>query len=195
MSGVKRLGRCLMMRGKYLRMLVEGRKSTTVRLGRLVPSSRVVTLYSGGRPVARALIRGVVHKRAGELSDLDARRDGFASREELLRELERVYGRRVRGDEYVTIIELEVIGEVGDAPPWARPDFDPRPVAEWGLRRGKELGLSDEEVAILRKVLEVGSIRRAAIELYGSLSKRGKIRRVLRKICRAMASDEPSRAS
>lgn len=91
-----RLGRHLMLKRDYLERLLSGEKRVTLRLGVVVPTSRKVYLHSDGRIVAEAEIEGVVYKRVEELTDEDAREDGFANREELIRELKRFYGDRVR---------------------------------------------------------------------------------------------------
>ena len=101
------LRRHIMMRGEYARLLLSGRKKATIRLGKVVPKYNEVIIHSWGRPIAKARIVNVTYKRVKELTDDDARKDGFRSREELVRELRRVYG-NVKDDDLVTVIELEV---------------------------------------------------------------------------------------
>ncbi|MCD6084489.1 MAG: ASCH domain-containing protein, partial [Desulfurococcales archaeon] len=86
------LRRHIMMRGEYARLLLSGRKKATIRLGKVIPKYDEVIIHSWGRPIAKAKIVKVVYKRIRELTNEDAWKDGFKTRDELLRELRRVYG-------------------------------------------------------------------------------------------------------
>lgn len=57
---------------------------------------------------ALARINKVVVKRVSELSDEDAKLDGFNSREELIRALRRIYG-DVKDSDFVTVVHFEVV--------------------------------------------------------------------------------------
>jgi len=52
-------------------------------------------------------VKKVVVKRVRELTDEDAIRDGFKSRNELISALKRIYG-DLRDDEFVTVVHFEV---------------------------------------------------------------------------------------
>ena len=95
---------------EYVGPILEGRKRTTIRKGiKSYPVGRVVELtVNNSVPFAIARIKKVVVKRIGELSDEDARLDGFESREELLSALRRIYG-EVKDSEFVTVVHFEVL--------------------------------------------------------------------------------------
>ncbi len=95
---------------EYVAPILQGSKRTTVRLGRRrYERGEVVELTVNRRPFARARVVGSMVKRISELTDEDARLDGFLSREELLRVLRRIYG-RLEGREEVTIVHFELLG-------------------------------------------------------------------------------------
>jgi hypothetical protein len=102
------LGRHIMLKKEYGELLLAGRKKATIRLGVVTPKYDELIVHSGGRPIAKVKITGVVVKRVGELTDSDAIIDGFRSRKELLESLRRAYG-DVRQDDLVTIIKFDVI--------------------------------------------------------------------------------------
>jgi|Deesub1362B_J571_1020462.scaffolds.fasta_scaffold05745_3 hypothetical protein len=94
---------------EYVGLILRGRKSTTVRKGkRRYAKGEVVELTVNHKPFAKARVLGSEVKRIAELTDEDARRDGFASREELLRVLRRIYG-KLSESEFVTIVHFEVM--------------------------------------------------------------------------------------
>ena len=71
----------------------------------MYPVGRIVDLTVNNKTFAKARIDKVVVKRLKELSDEDAKKDGFESREDLIRALKRIYG-SVRDDEFVTIVHF-----------------------------------------------------------------------------------------
>ncbi|RLG78163.1 MAG: ASCH domain-containing protein [Thermoprotei archaeon] len=171
-----------MVKGRFADLILKGTKTTTIRLGEVVPKYDEIIIHGGGRPIAKAKITSVKVKRIKELTEEDAKKDGYSSLEELLKDLERVYSRKILPDDVVTIIEFRVIQRFTDL----NPDdvylgLSPVDIARLGLRYlGKELG--DDERRILHAVLRFQSIRTASIKLFGTLNMRWKIRRVLRKV-------------
>lgn len=94
---------------EYINPILEGKKTTTVRRGiKSYPVGRLVELTVNNRAFAIAKVRKVVVKRLTELTDEDALRDGFASREELITALRRIYG-NIKNSEFVTVVHFEVI--------------------------------------------------------------------------------------
>ncbi len=95
---------------EYVELILEGRKTTTVRKGiKSYPVGRIVELtVNNTKPFALARIEKVVVKRVSELSDSDAKLDGFESRDELISALRRIYG-DVRDSEFVTVVHFEVV--------------------------------------------------------------------------------------
>ena len=91
-----------MMSERYLKPLFEGRKKTTIRPGVLKVADRLY-IHSRGRIVALAEVESVTYKRVFELTDEDARLDGFQTRDELINFLKRRYP-GLRDDAVVTVI-------------------------------------------------------------------------------------------
>ncbi|WP_276814286.1 hypothetical protein [Desulfurococcus amylolyticus] len=61
------------------------------------------------------MITNVVYKRGCQLTEGDAYRgDGYSSVEGLLKDLEKVYNRKITPSDFVTIIEFEVIKNLLD---------------------------------------------------------------------------------
>jgi len=107
-GGVRGLGRRLKFKKRYLQMILEGRKRSTIRLGRLVLRDRLLTIVGDGRPIALARVDEVIYKKVRELTDEDARVDGFRGLIDLFRELRRIYGDFGLEDD-VTIIRFTVL--------------------------------------------------------------------------------------
>jgi len=94
---------------EYVRPIIRGEKVTTIRKGiKSYPVGRIVDLTVNYTPFARAKVEKVVVKRVGELTDEDAKRDGFESREELIRALKRIYG-DIRDNDFVTIVHFKIV--------------------------------------------------------------------------------------
>ena len=174
------LRRHIMMRGEYARLLLSGKKRATIRLGKVIPKYNEVVIHSWGRPIAKAKITKVIYKKVRELTDEDARKDGFSSKEELMNELRNVYG-SVKPDDLVTIIELEVIQRFDELiPEDPYLGLKPADVGRLALRYIRN-ELSNDELRILEELAKGKSIRMVAKELTGSPLNRGKVRRILRK--------------
>ncbi len=175
------LRRHIMLRGDYAKLILDGRKRATVRLGRVIPKYRDVIIHSSGRPLCKVRIVRVTHKKVSELTDEDALKDGFSSRRELLKELKKVYGRRLSGDEEVTIIEFEVLqrlDKLSIEDPYM--GLKPEDVARLALRYVRK-DFIKEERKILEELAKGRSIREVAKELTGDPTKRWRVRSVLRR--------------
>lgn len=178
------LGRHLMVKGEYAEKILEGAKTTTIRLGRVRTRYDEIIIHSGGRPIAKAVITSVRYKRVRDLTDEDARKDGFGSREELIEALRKAYG-DVGPDSMVTIIEFRVskrFDELETENPYM--GLDPADLARLALRYLR--GLGEEERRVLMDLTRTNSIRATSIRLYGSLGKRWVVRRILRRALRAL---------
>lgn len=178
------IGRRLTMKGELVDLVLRGLKNTTIRLGRLKPKHRVVVLHGGGRDVAKIEITGVKYRRLGDLTDEDAKRDGFESLEDLLKALRKMYG-KISLEEPVTILEFKVVKLLEPEP---KPKVSAVRLAKAMLESGAELSM--EERRVLSEVVKRGSIRKAAVALYGDVNRRWLVRRVLRKALRSLALKE-----
>ena len=185
MARVKYLGRHIMIKGIFADKLLEGSKSSTIRLGIVKPRYREVIIHGHGRPLAKAVITGVEHKKIRDLTDEDAVRDGFKSRKELLRALRKVYG-DFSPEDPVTIIKLRITKRLDNleaSDPYM--GLEPADIARLALRYLKD-GLGDEERRVLEDLTRTNSIRSTTIRLYKELNKRWRVRRVLRRCLEAM---------
>ena len=183
--GATYLGRHLMLKKKWGDLLLERRKRATIRLGVVKPKYEELIVHSGGRPIAKVRVKSVRVKRVRELTDEDARLDGFNSLDELLEALREAYG-DFSPDEPVTIIELELVkrlDELESDDPYM--GLEPADIARLALRYLRD-ELSEEEVRILRSLTATNSIRTTAQRLYGSPVNRARVRRALRKALRLL---------
>ncbi len=170
----------LMIKGRFAKLILNGRKKATIRLGYVIPKSNEIIIHAGGRPIARAVIRNVVYKKVRELTREDAVKDGYNSLEELLRDLEEVYETKLSGDEIVSIIEFEVKEEIKGESEDRYMGLQPQKIAKLALKHLSN-ELSEEDKVILEVLADCGSIRETAYRLFGSVYKRIMVRRVLRK--------------
>lgn len=169
-----------MVKGKYINGILSGRKKATIRRGIVKPRYKEIIVHGAGRPIAKIYVERVYYKRLHELTDEDAVKDGFSSREELVNELKKVYP-GIKDDEWVTIIEFKVIQRLDHLEtedPYL--GLAPADIARIALRYLEdELGGKDKE--ILLDLTRTGSIRSTAVRLFGTLNKRYIVRKVLRK--------------
>lgn len=101
-----RLGRFLNFKRKYLERVLSGEKVTTVRKGIVTPEEDHVYLTCNGEVHGEARIASLRFTKLGNLTDADAKRDGFESRDELLVALKEIYP-DITQEDWVTIITLE----------------------------------------------------------------------------------------
>jgi hypothetical protein len=101
-----KLGRILRFKRKYAEALLRGGKVTTIRRGIITPTRDRVFLEAEGKVVGEARISSLRFTRLSDLTDADAQRDGFSSKEELLSALREIYP-DIKQDEWVTVISLE----------------------------------------------------------------------------------------
>ena len=175
------IGRHLMVKGKYVGLILSGKKTLTIRLGIVKPRYEEIIVHGGGRPIAKVKVTRVYHKRIKELSDNDAAKDGFRSREELVKELKRIYEDLDEND-WVTLIEFKVIqrlDQLSQEHPYM--GLEPADLARLGLRYLSN-ELNAEEKKILLDLTRTNSIRATAYRLFRGIEKRHIVRRVLRKI-------------
>lgn len=99
----------LVFKSKYLRDLLLGKKVTTIRLRSNVNVGDVVEVVAGDLRVGKAVIEAVRTKRLDELTDRDALYDGYGSREELIKELIKIYGSRIKSNSEVKIIYFRML--------------------------------------------------------------------------------------
>lgn len=173
----------LLIKGCYAKKVLEGTKTTTIRMGKVVVKSKDLIIHSGGRPIAKAVVTRVVYKMVRELTEEDAKRDGHENLSELLKALERMYGKPLSPEDVVTIIEFAVVKKFTELN--YRDQYlglSPLDVAKLAHRYLSGV-LAEEDWKIIEALLRYKSIRRVACKLFGGLEKRRVVRRAL---CRAL---------
>jgi len=161
----------LLIDGSYKSKILRGDKVTTIRYGdyEAKPGSEVyLVITPSDTAVARLRITKVEKKKVGELTNEDARLDGFSNVKELLRELSRIYG-DLYGDDEVTIISFEVIKRFEDGIPlkWLKAlnYREPAETARLYLENKEKLNLNRETDFIMRRIYNEGLGR--AVRTFG----------------------------
>jgi len=95
----------LRMASKYLEAFAAGQKTTTIRSGRLFLPPGPLILQCGRKEVV-AELTGVYHCVVSDLTDTDARRDGFGCKNDLVRALKHHYP-DLAPDTWVSIVSLK----------------------------------------------------------------------------------------
>lgn len=94
---------------EFIQKILSGTKRTTVRRGiKSYPVGKVVELTANESSFALAKIKKVVVKRLSEISEEEAKLDGFESREELIKKLREIYG-EISDREFFTVVHFEVV--------------------------------------------------------------------------------------
>jgi len=83
-----------------------GKKTCTIRLGRASVAGTAITLTDGREQLRVQVLRTDTSKTFGQLGDVEASGEGFASIAELEADLRRYY-RRIQADDPVTVIWFE----------------------------------------------------------------------------------------
>ncbi len=106
----------LRMDEEYLKWVKQGRKTTTIRYAEgaiRIPASEKIALIESRRgdseyrnPVGFLIIKGLEVKRFSQLTEEDAKHDGFDSRESLLEGLQAIYDQEIGDDEPVSIFKF-----------------------------------------------------------------------------------------
>ncbi len=153
----------------YKERILKGKKVTTIRYGKYEAeegSEVYIVITPSDTAIAKAKIKGITKKKVKELTNEDAKRDGFKDVRELLRTLNRIYG-ELYGDDEITIIEFEVIKQFKEGIPlkWLKGlnYRDPYEIAK--LYVENNLKISPDVDLIVRKVHEEGL--KAAVKRYG----------------------------
>jgi len=165
----------LEFKDRYRDLLISGKKRATIRVQCPYKKGQKVYVHCGGEIIGVARITDIEEKRIDELTEEDAKEDGFESLEELINEIKKIYG----NPDKVYVIRFEFRGfEEGINPhEMYYGDADLMEVAKLALDK---LELKREERKILELFVKTGSIRKAAMKM-GGIKKRGIIRKVLRK--------------
>ncbi len=181
----------LQFKAEYLDKLLLGIKKSTIRVGKMnVSVGDELYVHCGGYVIGRIKVTNIIHKKVSELTDDDARKDGFINLRQLLNHLKKHY-HKLSPDTIVTILEfewLEIFKNRVTSEEFAYKGMDVKEIVKKALEKYSNK-FNEKEKALLKLVLEEGSIRKAAQRL-GSLSKRKVIRKVIRKAFEIISSNE-----
>ena len=104
---IAELNYVIRFRPEYLDKVLSGRKKLTVRLGIVRPRFGELLIVCDDWVYGIAEVKKLSIMRLEELTDDIAKREGFRNREELIRELKKLYP-DVKERNLVTVIEFEV---------------------------------------------------------------------------------------
>ncbi|ASJ16342.1 ASCH domain-containing protein [Thermococcus chitonophagus] len=159
----------ILLDNKYKAKIISGKKVTTVRYGKYEakPGSEVyIVITPSDTAIARARIKEVRRKKVKDLTNEDARLDGFSDVKELVKELSKIYG-ELYGEDEVTIIEFENVRPLKEGIPlkWLKGlnYRDPYEIVE--LATQNDLGLTQDVKIILERIMERGL--REAVKHFG----------------------------
>ncbi|MCR8487802.1 MAG: ASCH domain-containing protein [Crenarchaeota archaeon] len=179
------LGRHLMLKKSFVEKILSGDKTTTIRLGRIEIRSREFYIHSGGKIVAEALVEDVIYKRVRDLTDADAKADGFSSVGELKQALRRFYP-ELKEHDWVTIIKFRLLRRLDQEETRVYGGLPAYEVAEIALKNLEKLHLGNDELKILEAIARTKSIRAASREIFGSPFRRRFIRRTLHTVAKKL---------
>lgn len=168
--------------GNYTKKILSGEKRATIRKKtKKYSPGDIVYVHAGGKVLGKAIVTNVRHVKLKDITDEDARMDGFKNKEELIKALKDHYGSIGSNDEF-TIIEFKIVEKPQKeimSSEMAYGGHDPVYIAELALKHLKDM-FNQEDLKIIRAVYETGSIRYVAMKL-GSLKRRKVVRAILKK--------------
>ncbi|HDN75935.1 MAG TPA: ASCH domain-containing protein [Acidilobales archaeon] len=100
----------LIFKQEYGQDILEGKKSATIRLTSKLKKGDIVEVRAGFVKIGTAVIEDVETKKIKELSEEEVRRDGFKSKEELMKALRKIYGKDINERTEVKLIKFRLLG-------------------------------------------------------------------------------------
>jgi len=99
----------LIFKEKFAKDILLRRKITTIRLSTNVRRGDVVDVIAGNLRIGMAVIEDIKIMRLKDITDEDALRDGYPNRDELIKDLYKIYGRRIADDTEVKVINFRLL--------------------------------------------------------------------------------------
>jgi len=182
----------MLIDSSYKSRILRGDKVTTIRYGsyEAKPGSEVYLVVTpSDTAIAKVKIKNVERKKVRELTDKDAKLDGFSDVKELLRELNRIYG-DLHGEDEVTVIGFEVVKAFKDGIPlkWLKGlnYREPEEIARLYLENRERLNFNRETDFIMRRIYNEGlgkavrtfgpkRVQNALLKVYHGLYREGVI--------------------
>ncbi len=131
--------------GEYRELIISGKKRVTIRKRVNLKVGDEVYVHCGGEIIGKAKILEVEKKRVDELTDDDAKLDGFKNKDELIKELKRIYGDSA--EFYVVKFEFEPSDAINPHEFY----YGDADLEEIAIKALEKLKLSENE----RKILQV----------------------------------------
>ncbi len=160
----------------YKSSLLSGNKLSTIRLGKKthLKEGDLVYINCANEILGIARVKKVEFKKLKEVTREDAKLDGFKSKKKLRNALKKHY-KKVSGESDVTIIQFEWVERFKN--PKVIEEENPIKIAKLALEFDKQL--THAERSLLKMLIQMGSLRKAALAL-GGLEKRRIFRSILR---------------
>ncbi|WP_099210797.1 ASCH domain-containing protein [Thermococcus henrietii] len=172
----------MLIDSSYKSRILRGDKVTTIRYGsyEAKPGSEVYLVVTpSDTAIAKVRITKVERKKVRELTNEDAKLDGFSDVKELLRELNKIYG-ELYGDDEVTVIGFEVVKAFRDGIPlkWLKGlnYREPEEIARLYLENQDRLNFNRETDFIMRRIYNEGLGK--AVRTFGPKRVRGALLKV-----------------
>lgn len=153
----------------FAESIIKGRKKLTIRKWTNLREGDEVFVHSGGKIIGKAKITSIEKKNIEEITDEEAKLDGFRDAEHLRSEMSKI---GYSGEVYLIHFEFEPLDAI-DPHNLYYGNADLENIAKLSLQH---LELTEKERSLLEAFLRYGSIRKA-----GKGGKRGEIRKILRK--------------
>jgi len=186
----KKFRKHLFFDGRYADKILKEEKTSTIRVGKYsIKRGRSFYIHARGHVLGKAVVTNVKIKSLKELTDEDAKRDGFKNKKELLKALKKHYG-KLDKDTPVTIIEFKMqdrFKEEITSSDFAYGGYKATEIAKLALTHN--IDLSEKEKEVLKTLLNTGSIRKTARQI-GNPNKRFMIRKILKKIFNILVKEK-----
>ncbi|MEM4588284.1 MAG: ASCH domain-containing protein [Nanopusillaceae archaeon] len=168
--------------GIYRNALISGKKRITIRITK--PNLRkgdIFIAHCGGKVIGKFKVTNVYTKKLREITEEEAKLDGFESKERLIKELKKYYP-KIKEDTEIFVIEFEPVEifkkEISSEDfAWGGKKINLIELAKLILE--KDESLTQKQKELLKILIEEKSLRKAALRL-GSLNKRTIFRKILR---------------
>ncbi len=142
----------LSFKKEYVDKILKGLKTTTIRLGIITPKRPELIIYSDGKAVAKVFVESIRYLRVKDLTDKDARLDGFRNKRELIESLSKHYP-GLSPNDWVTIIKFRILKKFKER---KVKGINEGEIAKLGL--AYNLAKNKEEYRILAAIATTGSI-------------------------------------
>ncbi len=109
----RKIGRYLRFKKEYIKKILDGEKTTTIRKGILSPSRNIVYLKSNGKIYGKLALKSVRYTKVANLKESDAKADGFKNLKELKNVLNDIYP-GIKENDWITIIKFQPVDHLNE---------------------------------------------------------------------------------